>query len=609
MSNYRIETYKFSDLDGIMSLPPYQRPLVWSAQQKINFIDNISSGFPFGSLLLYKYGLDEKYTLIDGQQRYTTLQEYAKRPELYYPIEDSPFIEDVMEVTGANKLPDSSKDDLRARFIGIAKELIRLQASGEQPEPSFFADRVREEFAIEGDDVAKSMKIVNIQGEIIKSLNEYVDLEMLDIPCVIFTGDKADLPEVFANVNLGGRKLTKYQVFAAQWDRYSVQLEDGGYSAEILKRTIERYERLTEDRGGLVIEDFSPEEMMNSGKVTLPEFCHALGELIVEECKACWPKKAIESDDIVDTIGYTTLAIVFGLPPKEIKDLPERFAAAGFEDNKGAVEKLLKEIMQEYKRINSVFSKYLRKPGLEDRFETSKTSSQLQFLSFFAALWHLRFGVIGSTSFDPLPGYKFKGYEATLNNLFASFVHDLLTNQWKGSGDTRLGNYINGNLSYIAPIGREKMQIAMSMYLEDVEDSESINLDPTAKTLLAVFANSHPDEYKAEKYDYEHLIPRDALNSKKNGSAAYKVFKLPGGNLGNIAFLDASFNRAKKAKTLSDAIEEMFSLDGSREEVSPSELNTAYLNLLAGQPEASKQFMHNRALAIAGRIVDFITTD
>lgn len=608
MSNYRIETHKYSDLDGIMSLPAYQRPLVWSPQQKSNFIDNISSGFPFGSLLLYKYELGEKYTLIDGQQRYTTLQEYAKKPELYYPIEDSPFIEELMEVTGANMLPDDSKESLRAKFIGIAKELIKQEASGQQPANSFLAKRVKEEFAIEGDDSAKSLAMVDIQGKLIKSLNEYVDLDTLDIPCVIFTGDKADLPEVFANVNLGGRKLTKYQVFAAQWDRYVVHLEDSGYSAEILKRTIERYLKLTDNRGGLVIEDFSPEEMMDSCKVTLPEFCHALGELIVEECNACWPNKAVESDDIVDTIGYMTLGIAFGLPPKEIKELPEKFVSAGFENNKAAVEKLLQEIMLEYRRINGVFSKYLRKPGLEDRFETSKTSSQLQFLSFFAALWRLRFGEISSTSSEPLPGYKYKGYEATLNNLFPSFIHDLLTNQWKGSGDTRLGNYINGNLSYIAPVNREKLQIAMSIYLEEIKDSESINIDPTAKTLLAVFANSHSDEYGADKYDYEHLIPRDALNAKKNGAAAYKSFKIPGGNLGNIAFLDSSFNRAKKAKTLFDAIEEMFSLDGSREEVNPGELNAAYLELLAGNPETAKRFMANRAEAIAGRIVDFIAS-
>ncbi len=57
-------------------------------------------------------------------------------------------------------------------------------------------------------------------------------------PAFFFTGDKSELPEVFANVNLGGKKLTKYQVFAAQWNRYKVQLSQEKYSNEILERTI-----------------------------------------------------------------------------------------------------------------------------------------------------------------------------------------------------------------------------------------------------------------------------------------------------------------------------------------------------------------------------------
>ncbi len=56
MSNYRIETLNFEDLESQMTIPTYQRPLVWSKAQKTAFIDNISRGFPFGSLLLYKYG-------------------------------------------------------------------------------------------------------------------------------------------------------------------------------------------------------------------------------------------------------------------------------------------------------------------------------------------------------------------------------------------------------------------------------------------------------------------------------------------------------------------------------------------------------------------------
>ena len=89
MSNYRIETINFEDLENQMTIPTYQRPLVWSKSQKAAFIDNISRGFPFGSLLLYKYDNAEQYSLIDGQQRFSTLREYQRHPEEYFPIESN----------------------------------------------------------------------------------------------------------------------------------------------------------------------------------------------------------------------------------------------------------------------------------------------------------------------------------------------------------------------------------------------------------------------------------------------------------------------------------------------------------------------------------------
>lgn len=601
--SYRNETYYYTELDGLMRLPNYQRPLVWSKDQKITFIDNISKGYPFGSLLLYKYEDGEKYTLIDGQQRYTTLQEYSQYPERFFPLEDSEQIDRLMDVSGTNEQCENSQESLRSKFISFAKELIKKKASGENPEASFLAEQVIAEFPSAKN---HALDVANVQGDILAALDKYVDLKTLQVPCVIFTGDKSDLPDVFANVNLGGRKLTKYQVFAAQWDRYSMTLNDAELSNKILDKTINRYERLTLDRGGLVIEDFSPEEMRNNRKVSLPEFCHALGEMIIENSYACWPKKSVDTDDTVDTIGYNTLAIVFGIHPKELSTLPGRFEKTGLESDGLAVENLLVDVMREYKEINERFATYLKRPGTKEKYETSKTSGNLQFLSFFAALWRLHYNVNDNARYEVIPGYKHKGYEATCKNLFPSFVHDMLTNQWKGSGDTRLGNYISGALTYSIPVSADRLRAAMDSYLDELKDSESINVDPVTKTLLTIFASSHPGEYLESSYDYEHLIPRDTLNKKFNGKPAYREFRIPGGGIGNIANLDSSTNSAKGSKTLADAEGEMFSFNGEREDINKQSLREANFELLEGNPERAKAFMRDRARDISGRIVDHI---
>ena len=54
-SQYEVERMKYSDLEGSVVVPTYQRRLVWSEKQKESFIENISKGYPFGSILLYRY--------------------------------------------------------------------------------------------------------------------------------------------------------------------------------------------------------------------------------------------------------------------------------------------------------------------------------------------------------------------------------------------------------------------------------------------------------------------------------------------------------------------------------------------------------------------------
>ncbi len=528
MSNYRIETINFEDLENQMTIPTYQRPLVWSKSQKAAFIDNISRGFPFGSLLLYKYDNAEQYSLIDGQQRFSTLREYQRHPEEYFPIESNSAkqIDSLMALSGAAQQSEDARTKLRNQFISAIKEMLHLHATKRNLPGSYLAQQIKEIYPACSD--GHLLEIVDIQVELITALDKYVNLSTLQIPCVFFTGDKSELPEVFANVNLGGRKLTKYQVFAAQWNRYQVQLSPEPYSDDILERTISRYEALTEDRDGLEIEDFSAEEMRRERIVTLPEFCHALGELVISRCRACWPDKAAEQDDTVDTIGYNTLAIVFGLRPQEIagkkegpQGLPDVFANAGFEDNPAATEHLVKCMLAEYDEINGRFAKFLKKPGSKEAYETSKSSGQLQFLSFFAALWFARYGAIRSTDFESLPDYKKKSYNETTRNLFRCFILDMLTNQWKGSGDSRLGNYIDGTLSYAtsAAFSRAKLEIATQSYLDSIENNESINVDPIAKTLLTVLASCNPQAYSESAYDIEHLISRETLRNKTSGSS------------------------------------------------------------------------------------------
>ncbi|MBM6868968.1 hypothetical protein [Collinsella tanakaei] len=373
---------------------------------------------------------------------------------------------------------------------------------------------------------------------------------------------------------------------------------------------------MTDERNGLENEDFSPEELRRERTVTLPEFCHALGELIVEACPAFWPVDTLEKDDTVDTIGYNSLAITFGIHPQEIAGkpegplgLPEQFGKAGFEHNPESIEHLLNCILNEYQEINARFTVHLRKPGTKESYETGRSSVQLQFLSFFAALWRLKYGKIHSAEVEPRTGYKKGGYDQSKKMLFPCFVLDMLTNQWKGSGDSRLAAYIDGKLDYYsqAAFSSSRLQIAASTYLEEMNSSASINADSTAKTLLTILANSHRQKYQESAYDIEHLISRDSLRTKQGGTYAYKYFKIAGGGLGNLAFLSKSENRSKGSKTLSQNKGELYSLNATREFVDDvSALSDADYHLRDGKSEDAKKFISNRARCMFDRLISIL---
>lgn len=619
----------FDDLSEKKTIPSYQRPLVWTKAQKQSFIDNISRGFPFGSLLLYKFDDSGKYSLVDGQQRYTTLEDYRRHPEDYYPINDadSPYIRRLMSATGIDALSADAQATLRNKIVLAIKDMFRIKASKSKLSANHLIDAIEKIYPEIKGKTAVLKEVNTIQSELIDELNSYVNLTSLQIPCVIFTGDKSELPEVFANVNLGGSKLSKYQVFAAQWDSYHVKLPNEDYSDQILEKAIDHYEKLTEDRGGIEIENFNAGEMRQQRVITLPEFCHALGELIIETCPAFWPSNTSRNNDTVDTIGYNSLAIVFGIPPQELsgkpakhksesskQGVPDRFRNAGFEEDPDAVETLISRIIAEYREINGRFMLHLKKPGTANPqgsgYETAKSSVQLQFLSFFAALWRLHYGHVGSSHFEPKPGYKKQGYEQALRMLFRCFTLDMLTNQWKGSGDSRLAKYINGTLEYYsdAAFTKERLRAAADAYLEDNEHVGNINADPIAKTVLTILANSQINRYTGSSYDVEHLVTQKALRTKIGNGYAYKTQSIAGGSLGNLAFLTTEENRAKGAICASDAGGELFTFDGSREFIeSGSELRTANYDLLQKKSaDSAKLFIRNRASIMLDKLIDIV---
>ena len=137
-SQYEVERMKYSDLEGSVVVPTYQRRLVWSEKQKESFIENISKGYPFGSILLYRYEGDKKLSLIDGLQRYSTLKEYKRNPARYFKGFE-PYIERIFDSIEKGMGITLSVDQRNKLGLDI-ETLLRKCLEEDDPDPFFLRD-------------------------------------------------------------------------------------------------------------------------------------------------------------------------------------------------------------------------------------------------------------------------------------------------------------------------------------------------------------------------------------------------------------------------------------------------------------------------------------
>ena len=130
----------------------------------------------------------------------------------------------------------------------INEALKETVASGTYAKASDGAKAIKNKFDGELDIASVMLDLVEIFESLKDTIDNYLDISQLSIPTITFTGEETQLATVFENLNRGGVKLSKYQVFAAQWSQYIIKLSEKENNKKLLNKTIEMYDKLTEDR-------------------------------------------------------------------------------------------------------------------------------------------------------------------------------------------------------------------------------------------------------------------------------------------------------------------------------------------------------------------------
>lgn len=531
---YSVEMKRYEYLKDKLEIPTYQRKLVWSKSQKREFLESLSNGFPFGSLLLYKYDKEEKFSLIDGLQRFSTIMDYEKNPSEYYD-----FSEHIEEFVENYYVAQQGKKEVSKKISEYYKQFFPTKSLSESR--NLYLKIVGEYPLIKKN--LTEMDFAIIVEKVNEDLNKYVNLQELEIPFIEFMGDESQLAEVFEKINRGGVKLSKYQVFAAQWFKTQIKLNYEKNNTELLNIVKNRYEQLNNDRQ-IEIQGFDEEEFLARRDINMSELCYAIGKMIIQESYVFIKKNKVENEELANELGYSTIAIILGIPNANMANI--RKYSKLFIDSD--IEILISNILKIYREINDVFASVLKKPnsdGGQDEYQVE--FSNFQYLSFFASLWTSKYLVSEKKLFEVRPKYT-KEYELRKENFIGHYILDSVVKSWGNAGDRKIDDiYIYGNDKYLKSVKNEQLLYALTDWQETDLQKDKENISSLTKMILIIYYNiTDKSKYLvSKKYDFEHIIPRKILKDYKA-----QGYKIPGGSLGNICLLSDFENRSKKELTV-----------------------------------------------------------
>lgn len=529
---YKIEMMRFNDLKEKAIVNNFQRRLVWSNREKIEFIDTLKHGYPFGSILIYKYKDLDKFSIIDGLQRFSTIEDFNEKPHNYITdLED--FVTAIAERIIKDDMPKPTYINYKKH---IEKGIYELFETSERSYNTLYL-KLLESHLLKGYVESESEFLYEQQDKIVKHVNEYLDVNEIQIPCIEFTGDETELATVFQNLNRGGKKLSKYQVFSAQWSKYETKLNKDKYNIDILNIIIDRYVSLKDSRSVDILE-FDEMTMRKERTINLSEFAYGLGRLIIDKMEVFWPASKSSNEDLANEIGYSTLGIVLSVSNNKLHDIPEH---QEFFKDPLKIENMIEKIISEYVRVNTYFKRYLTIPGSnKERFE-SGAATNFQILSFFAALWVEKYTYDDSTGkVSENQGFR-KSYDLILENLIHYFVYDIVTRRWTGTGDKKLNEiYIDKIIRYKRPLDEQELEDRILSWNDEILERGSIQFSSITKILYVIYISYHGSFHSRPSYDYEHIFPKAKFNQY------YKSEVIPLGSLGNIMLLDNETNRSKQ---------------------------------------------------------------
>ena len=219
-SNFEIRKVSVDSLLNLynMNIPDFQRKFVWNDNKKRELIDSLIRNYPIGALTLYNDIENSLYLLVDGLQRYNTMDLYLQNPASILKFDDYYTIANTDNVL-SSFCEKNGINEKKFKNGCLKKWYNSLNINRGETHYSFENMRTLMDYLSSFSGVFTEIDNFQFVREL---LLKPIDIRQKNIALIIYDGSRDDLPDLFTKINKKNVSLTPYEILHSMWYRYTM---------------------------------------------------------------------------------------------------------------------------------------------------------------------------------------------------------------------------------------------------------------------------------------------------------------------------------------------------------------------------------------------------
>jgi hypothetical protein len=526
-----------------VSLPRFQRNVVWQEDKRKDFIKSLKNGFPFGALLLAGTKAEgDKFQLIDGLQRTNTILDYYKKRTAFVSDDEVRKRSDItQEIARILSLPETQIDALIQVIVGWINGCQDFDPLYDYQD-YYLARKILDSFG-RRDDSGALHSLIKVLTPFTVELKEEANIENIQIPIVIYTGPEEDLATIFEKLNSQGTRLNKYQIFAAAWNREEYQIHIQRSEIADLIRT--RYKAWVD--AGLQVNDYDEnmsDKEFRQGKFTIFEYLFGLSRLLATgEHRRLFNLPDDEAD--TDPISFVLCTVCLGIKLNDMKEeLPKKLLSKlrlGQENFENALFDAIDFVDQALDRfIGPEFN--IKKSRGRRKISIRRYHNDYQIIALISTVFRAKY----DDELKVRPSWANVGKDLQ-NNIPYHYLYDILRNYWVGVKDFK-------DLDYSRKLSRDAWDSLLDQWFENNQlrrrETERVRMrdaDYLFLNYIYTYTFWHGEVLSPQEFELEHIVPVGLLQGLIEKS---KGQGLPISAVSNFGLLNKEFNTQKKDTTI-----------------------------------------------------------